>query len=255
MNDQQVFVDALLDPSQPVPGGLVTWNGSNPLARFSVYRNNVIASLINALADTYPVTQELVGADFFRGMARIFVSTEPPSSRVLAFYGASFPAFIENFQPAESVPYLADVARLEMARVRAYHAAECAGLSADVIVHALTAVEQLPHLLVGFQPSMLLVRSQYAVASLWAAHQGIVDMTTIDPYVPENALIIRPDLDVDVMRLTDGASEFIQQLLRGASLGSAVEQASLSDAQFDLTGTVSLLMRTQAIVSITARTN
>ena len=255
MNDQRAFVDALLDPAQPVPAGLVTWNGSDPLARFSVYRNNVIASLINALADTYPVTQELVGEEFFRAMARIFVHAEPPRSRVLAFYGASFPVFIAHFPPAQSVPYLADVARLEIARVRAYHAAECPALAAADIVQALTDPNQLPHLLAGFQPSMALVRSQYAVISLWAAHQGMANIETVDPHVAENALIIRPDLDVDVIRLTDGAGEFVEQLLGGADLGSAATQASLADPQFDLTGTVSLLMRTQAIISITARTN
>ena len=255
MNGQQAFFDALLDPAQPVPAGLTTWNGSDPVARFAVYRNNMIVSLIDALADTYPVTQQLVGEDFFRAMARIFLNAEPPRSRVLAFYGASFPAFIEQFQPAESVPYLADMARLEMSRVRAYHAAECAELPADAIAQALTDVDQLPHLLVGFHPSMGLVRSQYAVASLWAAHQGIADIATVDPYVSENALVIRPHLDVEVMRLTAGASDFVTHLLGGASLGSAVEQASPADAQFDLTGTVSLLMRTQALSSITTRRN
>ncbi len=251
MNGQQEFFEALRDPAQPVPAGLTTWNGSDPAVRFAVYRNNIIVSLIDALADTYPVVQELVGVEFFRAMARLFVDAEPPRSRVLAFYGASFPDFIERFPPAASVPYLADVARLEMLRVRAYHAAECAELSAEAYAHALADVEQLPDMRVVFHPSVGILRSQYAALSLWAAHQGVADISTVDPDAAESALIVRPHLDVEVMRVPASAGDFIAHLLDGATLGSAVEQTSLAHTDFDLGNTLSLLVQKQVISSIT----
>lgn len=159
MSSQQAFFEALLDPGQPPPPGLVAWNGSDPATRFAVYRNNVVASLINALTDTYPVTQELVGEAFFRAMAREYVLTEPPRSRVLAFYGLSFADFVERFPPAASLPYLADVARLEMVRVQAYHAADGTSLSAEVITELLMATDTLPDLLLEFHSSVRLLRS------------------------------------------------------------------------------------------------
>ncbi len=251
MSRQQAFFDALRDPALPIPAGLTTWNDSDPAVRFAVYRNNIIVSLIDALADTYPVAQELVGEEFFRAMARLYVDVEPPRSRVLAFYGASFPDFIEHFPPAASVSYLSDVARLEMLRVRAYHAAECAILPADAIAQSLADIDQLPNLLVGLHPSVELLRSQYAAASLWAAHQGIADIATIDPDMPESALIMRPHLDVEVMRVSASAAVFIVHLLYGATLGSAVEQTNLAHADFDLSNTLSLLVQKQLISSIT----
>lgn len=250
MNGQQEFFEVLLDPDLPIPAVLTTWNGSDPAVRFAVYRNNIIVSLIDALADTYPVTQELVGKEFFRAMARLFVGAEPPRSRVLAFYGESFPAFIEYFPPAASVPYLADVARLEFLRVRAYHAADSAELPTNAIARTLANPDDLPNMLVGFRPSIGLVRSQYAVVSLWAAHQGIVDISTVDPCTPENALVIRPHLDVEVIRMNAGDSDFVAHLLQGAKLGSAAELASLVHADFDLTSTLGLLIRTHAISSM-----
>lgn len=253
MSGQQAFFDALRDPAQPIPAGLTTWNGSDPAVRFAVYRNNMIVSLIDALADTYPVAQQLVGEEFFRAMARLYLDVEPPRSRVLAFYGASFPDFIEQFPPAASVPYLADVARLEILQVRAYHAAERAALPADAIAQAVTDVDQLPYVLVGFHPSMGLLRSPYAAVSLWAAHQGMADIATVDPDVSECALVMRPDLEVEVFPVTASAGDFIAHLLNGASLGSAVEHAGNSYATFDLTDTLSLLIRMQAITSITTR--
>lgn len=247
MNAQ--FFEALLDPGLPPPAGLTTWNSSDPAARFAVYRNNVIVSLIDALADTYPVTQALVGEEFFRAMARLFVRQEPPRSRVLAFYGESFPSFIETFPPAASVPYLADIARLEMLRVQAYHAADAIELPADVIAQSIARIDELPELRIKFQPSVGILCSPYAVVSLWAAHQGITDISTVDPDVPENALILRPQLDVEVIRLTNGASSLIALLLQGKSLGAAHEAASLV-ADFDLTDILGLLIRMQAISSM-----
>lgn len=253
MKTQQEFFDALFDPALPTPAGLAIWNGSDPAVRFAVHRNNVVASLIDALADTYPVTQELVGEEFFRAMAHIFIGVEPPRSRVLAFYGVSLPAFIEHFPAAATVPYLADVARLEMLRVCAYHAAECAPLPANAIAQAIADVDMLPVLLTRFHPSVAILRSRYAVVSLWSAHQGVADISTVDPYVPECALVVRPHLDVEVVRLTPADCAFVALLLGGASLGTAVEQARETDTAFDPIGIVSLLVKKQAISSITTR--
>ena len=255
MNTQQAFFEALRDPRQPTPAGLCAWNGSDPAARFAVYRNNVLVSLIDALADTYRVARELVGETFFRAMARLFVQQAPPRSRVLAFYGASFPVFVENFPPAASVPYLADVARLEMLRVRAYHAADGAALPADALAQAmaqaLAQTDTLAELVLGLHPSVGLLRSRYAVVSLWAAHQGVGELSAVDPALPENALLVRPALEVELLRLDAGASALVAALQQGAPLGPAVAQASQADAHFDLASSFALLIRTHAISSIT----
>ena len=186
MSDQPFFAAALLDPDAPCPAGLTAWNGSDPARRFAVYRNNVIASLIDALAETFPVTLELVGEEFFRAMAGVFVRVAPPRSALLAEYGEGFPDFIENFEPARGVPYLADVARLELLRVRAFHAADADPVSPEQIAHALADPERLPALRVVCHPSLGVLSSRYAVVSLWAAHQGIGDLASVDPYLPGN---------------------------------------------------------------------
>ena len=72
--------------------------------------------------------RKLVGDDFFRGMAGAYVAGEKPQTPVLIGYGASFADFIARFPPAEAIPYLADVARLENAWVEAYHSADAAPL-------------------------------------------------------------------------------------------------------------------------------
>ena len=66
---QRDFAAALLDPALPCPAGLCVPAGADLARRFDVHRNNVVASLVEALADSFPVVLALVGEDFFRATA------------------------------------------------------------------------------------------------------------------------------------------------------------------------------------------
>ena len=247
---QATFSAALLAPGQPCPAGLTAWNGSDPAQRLAVYRNNVVSSLIDALAETFPVTQELVGAEFFRAMASLFVRQSPPRSRVLAHYGEDFPAFIESFEPARSVPYLADVTRLEKARVRAYHAADADPVASDAVSAALSSGDDVGDLLLVCHPSVAVVASEFAIVSLWAAHQGEGDTATVDPFTHESAFVVRSALEVLVLRLPPAAARFVAAIQQGAGLADAAGRAANETADFDLPSVLALLMRYGALTSI-----
>lgn len=250
MSPQRCFAEALLEPEQACPPGLITWNASDPARRFAVYRNNVIVSLVDALADTFAVTQDLVGEAFFRAMARVFAYTNPPTSRLLVFYGETFPEFIERFPPAASLPYLADVARLEFLRVRAYHAADVAPVRSEDIVAVLADEDKLPDLGLALHPSLAVLDSAAAVVSLWAVHQGVGDLATLVPDVPETALVVRDGLDVEVMSIPRASGVFIAAVKRGATLGDAMAAAQSVDRDFDATLPLALLIQKSAITAL-----
>jgi hypothetical protein len=247
---QQYFARALLDPQFDVPRDVVAWNGSDPTRRFAVYRNNVIVSLVNALADTFPVVQELVGTEFFRAAAAVFVRQAPPESPILAFYGSRFPAFIESFGPVRSVPYLADVARLEFARVLAYHASDARPLSVLDPALLVEGDEALGELRFDFHPCASIVHSQFAVVSLWAAHNGAQAVEDVDIDSPEAGLVTRVNLDVEVVLLRPGDARFISALADGADLATSVERAMHARGDFDLASALSTLLRQQALTSV-----
>ncbi len=250
MSDQATFAAALLNPEVPCPVGLTAWNGSDPARRFAVYRNNVVSSLIDALAETFPVVQELVGEAFFRAMAGVFVRQAPPPSVQLVEYGAGFPAFIEQFDPARGVPYLADVARLEFLRVRAFHAADADSVSLKQITQALADPERLPLLQVGCHPSLGVLSSRYAVVSLWAAHQGVGDLTEVNPFLPESVLVARVGLEVHVVSLPPGGDRLVTGFAHGLPLGAAAALALAAHPEFDLTAHLALLLRYGALASL-----
>ena len=246
----QSFAQTLLDPAQPCPPVLRAWNGSDPTQRLAVYRNNVVSSLVRALADTFPVVRELVGPEFFDAMAALFVRAHPPCSPVLTDYGDDFPGFVADFEPARHLGYLADVARLERARVQAYHAADAEAISAGAIAERLAAPDDLPQARLRLHPSLAVLRSPHAIVSLWAAHQGLGEISQVDPNRAECALVLRADDDAAVLQIDATTACFVQHLADGATLAEAAEAASdaAADAAFDLGASLGLLIRHGAIV-------
>ncbi|NEV63349.1 DNA-binding domain-containing protein [Thiorhodococcus minor] len=243
------FAAGLRAPNRPAPPGLTTWNDSDPGVRFDVYRNNVVVSLVGALADGFPVTQSLVGEDFFLWMAREYILAEPPRSPVLAEYGDSFPAFIAGFEPAAGLAYLPDVARLERLRVRAYHAADAEAVSTALLTSQLQRPEQLPGTRLQLHPSLSLLSSSHAVVSIWAAHQGAAPPRALEVERQESALVLRSGDDVLILPTPPATAAFLSLLKTGATLGDATAAALESAPDFDLTQCLASLIRHGAIVA------
>jgi hypothetical protein len=244
---QKDFATAVLDPAMPVPQGIVGPTHERDVKRFNVYRNNVFVGLIDALKAAFPAVCRIVGDEFFSAMARIHVALEPPASPAMFEYGARFPAFIEAFEPAQSVPYLADVARLERAWVDAYHAAE----SSPVALYQLAAIDPalLPRISFTLHPSLHVVRSRFPVVALWQMNiDGGVPVATDIFRGGEQALVIRPDAEVEVRQVTTGAAAFTECLADGASVAVAASVAHNADPNFDLAQALSELFAVNAIV-------
>lgn len=247
---QADFAAALLDPVTPCPAGLRAWNGSDPARRLAVYRNNVTSSLIDALADTFAVVQQLVGTEFFRAMAAVFVRRHPPRSRILAHYGDGFAAFVADFEPAVGLPYLPDVARLEFARLQALHAADVPAIADEDLAHALADPEGLAGLRFQWHPSLAIIGSRYAVVSLWAAHQGDGVVPAVEVDWPKQAIVLRDELDVLVLPVDPGTGHFVARTLAGDTFGVAAGAAACGHPPFDLGSALSLLLRHRALVGL-----
>lgn len=246
MSTQCAFAAALIDTRLPCPEGLCSANGADPASRFAVYRNNVQGSLITALSDSYPVVAQLVGEEFFCAMAAVFVQQQPPQSPLMNRYGEAFADFIAAFEPAGSVPYLADVARLEHLRTLAYHAADALPVRPEQITAALADAQTLSELRFNLHPSLHLLDSAYAVVAIWGAHQHDSTLEGIDVNQRQHALVLRNELDVEVFALDPGASTFIRNLIDGQPLLAAAENSP----EFDLAQTLGLLIARNAITHL-----
>jgi hypothetical protein len=228
---RQDFAAALLDPQRPAPEGLRVGTGIDPQRRFAVHRNNAMVALVDALADAFPVTQALVGEEFFRRMARECVQIDPPRSPIIADYGDGFARFIDGFAPAAGVAYLADVARLERLRVRAFHAADAAPVALADYQSLITDPERLAATRLVLHPACGWLHSSHAVWSIWNAHQRVdalrdAELGAIAIDTSEAVLVTRQQWDVQVIPISRGMAAALDALREGRALSDAIVPAS-----------------------------
>lgn len=242
------FAVPLLDPDHATPVQVCGPNGKVADKRYNVYRNNVTVSLIEALAATFPATRRITGENFFRAMARFHIRASPPTSPLLFEYGRDFPGFIERYEYARSMPWLADVARIERAWLDAYHAADVPPLSpqdlASVPPERLEAIVLVPH------PATHIVFSPYPAVSIFAANRRSGPVGPIEATGPETALVTRPALDVAVRILPPGGFTFLDHLIKGEMFGAAVAAATAASADFDLPSNIAGMLRAGVFAAI-----
>jgi hypothetical protein len=244
---QPAFGAALLDPDLPLPVGVVGPRGKAASKRFAVYRNNVTVSLVKALAEIFPAVARLVGEDFFRAMARVYMTSEPPQSALLFEYGRGFPAFLEGFEPVAKLPYLPDVARLERIWLDAFHAADAEPLEPAAL--AAIPPDDLGDLLLTPHPATRVAVSSFAAVSIFSASRANRPLDQIKPLTPEAGLITRPADEVQIRILPPGAASFFAALIAGRRLGEAAQQILDQQPDFDLPGAISAMLESGAFIA------
>lgn len=235
---QAEFRASVLDPNSSPPEGLRNPDGGQATKRFDVYRNNVAVSLTDALETAFPIVHKLVGDDFFRAMAGVYLRAFPPKSPVMMFYGDDMPSFLAGFEPAQSVPYLPDVARLELGIRQSYHAADAEPVAPDAL--GQLAPDSLPHVTFSFAPSVQLIASSFPLYGVWHAntHGGEITKTA------QPTLITRPEFDPQLDPLTPEQAAVFTALHDGEPLGVAIRHGGTG---FDIGPLLGLLLGRNAI--------
>lgn len=236
---EAAFRTALFDPAAAVPPGLTGPGGRPAGVRFDVYRNNVVVGLTIALEEGFPTVRALVGEAFFAAMAGVFLRAHPPASRLMMLYGAALPDWLADFPPVAALPYLPDVARLDLALRQSYHAADAA--PADL---SSVPPERLMTARLRLAPAVRLLRSAWPVLTIRAAHHGGPPPAAM---VAEDVVILRPDLDPVARLLPPGGADFVAALMQDAPVAQAMQVAG---AEHDIAATLTILIGGGAIVEV-----
>jgi hypothetical protein len=241
---QGAFAAGLI--SGHLPPGVTARDPAEAPRRYDVYRNNISHSLTQALGTKFPVIERLVGEAFFAAMARMFADNHRPKTPVLMFWGDAFPDFLAGFPPLAAYPYMADVARIELARGLAYHAADHAPLAPEALQALAASGGDGPLLL---HPSVQLVRSPHPAVTIWQGNQPGHVPGDLAGKGPEIALVLRDRaLDVAVERVTAGDAALIAALQAGATLMAAATAAATEDPGHDPSSLLARLFQAGALI-------
>jgi hypothetical protein len=201
--------------------------------RMAIYRANMVAAADKALSAAYPVIRQVVGDEFFHGLAREYQRGTPSTSGDLTTFGADFDAFLAAFEHVQDMPYLPDLARLEWAAHAAYGAADAPDW--DLAALAAIAPERQDAIRFTWTPGLAVVRSGYPIVRIRTLHQpGFDGAFEVDWTRAETALVARDGFAVTVADCAPADATFIEASLRGAPLGEAAANTLEHHPDFDL---------------------
>ena len=234
MSAAAAFRAGLLDPAAPVPPGLTDGAGRHAARRYAVYRNNVTASLVEALRAGFPSVRAGLGPRAFDARALAFARAHPPRSPVLARYGDGFPSWLATCAPG----WAGDLARLDLALRESYHAADHVAADASVLATAdgptLMGARLTP------APSLRLLTSRWSLLALRdaALGGGGVPMAAAEDGPPAEIAVLRHGWDPEPHLLPEGGAATLAALRAGRSLGEAATWLRDPDAFGDLLSTL-----------------
>jgi hypothetical protein len=229
----------------PSVAGLVSQPG------FAVYRNTVLKGCIDALQCNFPAVARLVGEEWFRAAASVYVRSNLPRNPSLLDYGDTFPVFLHRFGPAQAFPYLPDVARIDRFWTEAHSAPDEAPLSSSMVASLspgeLARTTLRPHPTARWawfdgQPAF----------TIWCRNRSADDReqgTEIE-WCGEGALLLRPFDAVAWMPLDAAGCAFMDACGRGETLALAATAAMVMDPLVDLAGLMSRLLGAAAFAAI-----
>ena len=241
---QQRFASALGGAQAVAPP--IRGNGLTGQQRLQVYRNNMQSALISALRGVYPVTERLVGEEFFSAAALAYLKANPSHSGNIQEYGGAFSQFLNGFGPATSLPYLGDVAALEWHRLQTAIAPPHVSMNLAALAAVAAELQLGLHFLT--QPAVRVFRSRFPVLTIWEYCQSMAPEEGLDIDLPgERALFARPALDVYMRRLSPGEYDFLHQLRRGRTFEEACVQALKTEPGFDVERNFAGLVREEIL--------
>lgn len=224
---QSLFRRSLFEDKDAFVARFIQTKGSDATTRFDIHRNNFRISLVEVIRAAFPAVNYFAGEDNFSYAAGRFLEAYPPRIPRLSAYGDQFSKFLENFTPAQSMPWLIDLAKLEWACQESLFAADADPLRIENIAQLKDAAP----IRLMVVPSLRVVASSYPVLSLWeqAQMEQTLALQGSSPNLAksgETALLVRPHNDVEFHRLQPGEAALITAIREGQDLAEALESAS-----------------------------
>lgn len=223
---QQRLVTSILTPGQDDdfdPRGL------------AIYRNNLKASANRSLQISFPTVVKLIGEDLLQHCAEQLLLTSPPTKGDWALWGNGLPDYLAQLPALASYPFVADCARLDLARHQIERGAD---QSQDLTRINLLATTPLDQLRLSLNPNLAIIVSSFPVVDLYHAHQSDGEeaeqmfaqaQARLQQGEGQTALVYRTDLKARVRALTSNEQLWLELLGQGFTLGAALDEMENTD--------------------------
>lgn len=244
LNVQLEFANAIIDKTNI--------NSVHPAHHIEIYRHNVQQTLLNLLAEIYPLISKLVGNDYFVMLAKEYTELYPSRTGNLHEYGHYFNDFIADHASLKHLPYLSEVAYFEWTCHNLFFTADAPTL--DLTTLRQVTEDQYQNLHVCLNPALALIKFYYPILDIielcQTNHNKEVNLNKGDTFL----LMLRSENKIKLQALPQADFYFLCQLQDGATLGTALATAQTYSEDFDLARQMVKLIKTHIITSFYAST-
>ncbi len=169
---QQSFLHDIYQAPDPYARKMQQFLAPTMVQRLDIYISNARLGLIETLQNTYPVTRQVVGDDFFKTLAQHYMDKHKPAYGDRHKFGDRLAAFLADYLTQHNVQdklnYLPELAALEWA----VHLAACAYAPPPLDFAQLTAyLSADATAIISPMAHISLIPYHYNSADIWRAHQ------------------------------------------------------------------------------------
>lgn len=243
---QEAFAHALLAPDAEPAADIAAIAGQ---PGFAVYRNTVMKGCIDALEANFPAVARLVGEEWFRATAAVYVRHCLPAEPGLLRYGASFPDFLARFEPAADLLYLPGVARLDYLWAESHFAPSHEALN-PATVSRLTPEALADAILRPHPAARWAWFAEGPIYTIWSRNRAAASFDASLDWRPEGALLVRPHDVVEWIALDAAGCAFLNACSAGDSLGEAAHVVLQQHGDVDLAQLLAKLLEAGAFLEL-----
>lgn len=193
----------------------------------AIYRKNLQLTATQALTITYPTLSRLVGYNFMRNIAISLLHSQPPHLGDWAEWGVGLPNFLTTLPTIEEYPFIADIARMDLALHQSERAENHLFLPESAY---LLHDKGLDNVGILFNEFVQFFSTSYPIIHI----KNITEKDDKQAYSAllnkldqaqshYNVLVFRPQLQAKVIEVSDTELTWLTLLIKQIPIGKALE--------------------------------
>jgi len=194
----------------------------SPIEMVDIYREQYWLRHRDCLREDFASVEHAMGEDAFEALIKAYLAKHPSPSFTLRDLGKALATYLEEY------PFLADLARVEWAFIEAFDGPDAAPFDPASI--AGRSEDEWPLATLLFHPSLQRLRLTHAAHNYRIAVRKDESTTPTRDDRACDVVIYRGPSMLHCHELDAPASALLDELMRGAPLGSACERAAMASS-------------------------
>lgn len=227
---QSLFAKAMNDKASVEElsklGGLFDTNSQLEAHRqIEIYRYSVMGCmLLGGLKLNFPLCLNILTEHNFNIVGAQYLKTQNVDSPDVNKVADGFPQFLAEFEKTQSIPYLSDLAKLELARRNVFSAKD--EPTFNFYEFQAVSAEHHGQLIFQLAKSIEIIDVNYVIDELWIAMQEPnFEIANYSIKTESNSIIVyRQDLQVRMQSLNCNQQSFLKTIQTGVQFGQVCEQ-------------------------------